>query len=194
MLIGCQVTDQHTSVEETREQVVIPDVAFMHTNVVYDRSRSLWLNKMDSSRLSGYINESYSDGTLLKKFSVYEGRLEGVSFTYFPNGKLRFSETYKDGKLHGEVKRWKLDHGYQLVAQLSYQKGKLHGEQKKWYNTGELNYLMQMNEGREEGIQQAFRKNGALYANYEARNGRTFGMKRSNLCYELDNEQVVYIQ
>lgn len=46
--------------------------------------------------------------------------------------------------------------------------------------------------GREEGLQQAFRRNGYLYANYEARNGRIFGLKKAALCYGLEDENIQY--
>ena len=39
--------------------------------------------------------------------------------------------------------------------------------------------------GQEQGIQRAWRENGKLFANYEARDGRVYGLKRVNLCYEL---------
>ena len=44
--------------------------------------------------------------------------------------------------------------------------------------------------GREEGIQQAYRKNGALYANYEAKKGRIFGLKKASLCFELEGQKI----
>jgi hypothetical protein len=40
-------------------------------------------------------------------------------------------------------------------------------------------------------MQQAWLETGALYVNYEAKNGRIFGLLRSNLCYQLENEVVV---
>ncbi|EPR68296.1 hypothetical protein [Cyclobacterium qasimii] len=46
--------------------------------------------------------------------------------------------------------------------------------------------------GREEGLQQAFRKNGELFANYEAKDGRIFGLKRAVLCVGLEDEVVKY--
>lgn len=46
--------------------------------------------------------------------------------------------------------------------------------------------------GREEGMQKAWRENGKIYNNYEAKNGRIFGLKRANLCYELENEEVQF--
>ena len=44
--------------------------------------------------------------------------------------------------------------------------------------------------GQEEGLQQAFRKNGDLYANYEAKEGRIFGLKKAALCFGLQNEEI----
>ena len=117
---------------------------------------------------------------------------EGVVLTYFPSGQVMFSESYNKNRLDGKVQRWGMESGYQLIAQLNYKEGKLHGVQKKWYATGELHKLMYMAHGREEGLQRAYRKNGVLYANYEAKNGRVFGLRRTQLCFELDAENVVY--
>ena len=44
--------------------------------------------------------------------------------------------------------------------------------------------------GREEGLQQGFRKNGVVYANYEARDGRFYGLKKAKLCYGLEDENI----
>ncbi len=40
-------------------------------------------------------------------------------------------------------------------------------------------------------MQRSWRENGQLYNNYEARDGRTFGLKRANLCFSLDDEEVI---
>ncbi len=172
----------------------IPDIEFGMDEVLFNKSNSLWILKSDSSEVSGYISKHYADGLLAVKFGVAAGKREGSLMAYFPDGKLKFQETYRNNRLHGRVKRWTLQNGHQLIVQLNYLDGRLNGEQRKWYSTGELHKLMNMRKGKEDGMQQAFRKNGALYANYEAKNGRTFGMKRSNLCYELDNEKIVYKQ
>lgn len=99
---------------------------------------------------------------------------------------------YKDGRLHGEKKVWSSDSSHVLIAQLNYSFGKAHGEQKKWYPTGEIFQKTNFNMGIEDGIQQAYRKNGDLYANYEAKNGRIFGLKKAALCYDLENEKIQY--
>ena len=41
-------------------------------------------------------------------------------------------------------------------------------------------------------MQQAWLENGKIYVNYEAKNGRKFGMNRANLCYELKEEEIQY--
>ena len=97
---------------------------------------------------------------------------------------------FHEGKLHGTKKVWSNEFGYTLIAHLNYENGKAHGEQIQWYKTGELYKKLNLYEGNEDGIQQAFRKNGALYANYEAKNGRIFGLKKTALCYGLEDEKI----
>jgi len=40
-------------------------------------------------------------------------------------------------------------------------------------------------------MQKAWLKNGTLYVNYEAKNGRVFGMRRANSCYKLEDETIL---
>lgn len=42
-----------------------------------------------------------------------------------------------------------------------------------------------------DGLQRAWRENGELYANYEARDGRIYGLKRANPCFDLEEERIV---
>ena len=58
----------------------------------------------------------------------------------------------------------------------------------EWYQSGSTFKKINLVDGREEGLQQSWRENGKLYSNYEAKNGRIFGLKRANLCYQLKDE------
>jgi len=165
---------------------------WLFEEVFYNPEGGLWRSKLDSSVVSGRITARYPNEKLHKHIPVIDGMKEGVVLTYFPSGQVMFSESYNKNRLDGKVQRWGMESGYQLIAQLNYKEGKLHGVQKKWYATGELHKLMYMAHGREEGLQRAYRKNGVLYANYEAKNGRVFGLRRTQLCFELDAENVVY--
>ncbi|MGS0524987.1 toxin-antitoxin system YwqK family antitoxin [Zobellia nedashkovskayae] len=78
-----------------------------------------------------------------------------------------------------------------LSEESHYVNGVLHGEQKYWYATGEISKVRNLVEGKEEGMQKAWLQNGKLYVNYEAKNGRIFGMKRVNSCYKLQDEVVI---
>ncbi|MDW3191393.1 MAG: membrane-binding protein [Cytophagales bacterium] len=192
---GCrQESPSVMVVIEVPEVKEVPNIAWSETEVFLDRSNNTWFLKNDSSLISGYVKQYDVAGKVFRSTGFVDGKMEGVQLTYFPDGRLRFAETYLANKLHGTVKRWSMESGYQLVALLQYNGGRPHGEQMKWYTTGELHKRLNLESGQEVGLQQAFRKNGALYANYEARNGRVFGIKRANLCYELDNEQVVFNQ
>lgn len=191
---SCDNKDQSKVDLSGNVTIDIPAVEYGISEVGLDKSRGLWLFQSDSSRVSGYVVEYYTNGALARRFGVLDGKKQGLQQTYFPDGKLKFQETFNDNRLEGSVKRWSKKDGYQLMAHLTYRHGKLHGEQKQWYSTGELHKHMNINMGKEDGLQKAYRKNGALYANYEARNGRIFGLMRSNLCYELENGKVAYKQ
>ena len=190
IFFSCSFTDTPED-EKPAVTVLIPDKILAFDEVFYDKGESLWRHVTDSSLASGCILDHYPDHTISKKIRVFEGKREGASLTFFANGELQISEEYKNNRLNGEVKRWSQKNGYVQVALLQYQAGRLHGEQKKWYDTGELHKVLNMNRGKEEGMQKAYRKNGAFYANYQALNGRSFGMKRSNLCVELNDEKIV---
>ncbi len=155
----------------------------------YDRNKSLWI--LDSQLFTGFAVSYYSDGSIKERFGLLDGRKESQATYWYSNGQVKFSMSYRNGKLHGEKKTWSSDSAHTLLAHYNYNAGKLDGEQKKWYPTGELFMKMYFKEGKEHGLQHAYRKNGAMYANYEAREGRSFGLKRADLCYELSEENMV---
>lgn len=190
---SCSDSQRVAAVNKTIDQV-LQHSAYLAKDVMYDRLTSSWLSKPDSLAISGLVIDHFENGVISKVINVSSGRQQGPQITYYPNGKIKFYEMFSDGKLDGLVERWSMQHGYKLISQLHYREGKLHGKQKKWYSSGELHKVLNMEMGVESGMQKAFRKNGVLYANYEAKNGRTFGLQRSNLCYELQNEEIVYQQ
>lgn len=168
----------------------IPPIEIEKSKLHYNPKNSLWT--LDGKRFSGYAISTYPDRTLKQKIGMLDGRKQNQASDYYPDGQPRLLAHYHKGKLHGEKKAWLSDSAHTLISHLNYRLGKLHGEQKKWYDTGEIFKILHLNMGKEEGIQRAFRKNGALFANYEARDGRIFGLKRASLCYELDEEEIQY--
>lgn len=191
-LVACDRRENQTVA--SRDHIQVPDETWSSSEVFYDKKKSLWKFKTDSNTVSGIITTYFLQGEIAVTIPVFNGKKEGTQLTYYQDGKLKFLETYSNNKLSGEVRRWGTREGYQLLAELNYKNGRLHGEQKKWFASGELHKHMNMKEGKEDGMQKAYRKNGVLYANYEALEGRTFGLRRSNICFELNDEKVVYNQ
>ncbi|WP_424001239.1 toxin-antitoxin system YwqK family antitoxin [Maribacter sp. IgM3_T14_3] len=177
-----------SSENQTIKSVTIPDVSVDKSLIIYDNKTSTFL--ISEEPFSGYIISFYENGTPKEKIGIFNGKKQNKSSYWFSNGKLKQIGTYNKGKLHGEKKLWSNDSIYTLTTHLNYYSGKAHGEQKQWYRTGELYKILHLTMGKEDGIQQAFRKNGDLYANYEAKNGRIFGLKKSALCYGLEDEKI----
>ncbi|MEO0900004.1 MAG: membrane-binding protein [Bacteroidota bacterium] len=168
----------------------IPDRFVNRSLLNYDNKISLWY--LDHELYSGYAVSYHPDSTLKEKIGILKGRKQHQAISWYANGILKQLANYHKGKLHGEKKLWLSDSSHTLVTHLNYHSGKAHGEQKQWYPTGEPYKILNLNMGKEEGMQRAFRKNGGLYANYELRNGRIFGLKKAALCYGLEDENINY--
>ena len=189
LLAACSQLETASVVDEmTFAPQNVPEVVIEKTRLEYHHQSSRWT--YDAIPYSGYAVTYFPDGSLQERFGVLDGKRQGEYLHWFADGQLRNVANYHEGKLHGAKKVWIQDSAYVLISHLNYKAGKPHGKQTKWYPSGELFKVLHLNEGREEGIQQAFRKNGDRYANYEAREGRIFGLKKSKLCYSLEEEQL----
>ena len=166
----------------------IKDIIVGVNDLVYHRETSVW--KINNKLFSGYAVTKFENGLLQRKFGVLNGKKQNEDVTWFKNGKIRSKANYYNGKLHGKKQIWSQDSIYTLVAEYNNYLGKGHGKQTKWYATGELFQIRNLQMGKEEGMQQAFRKNGDLYANYEAKNGRIFGLKKASLCFGLEDQKI----
>lgn len=137
---------------------------------------------------SGLAQSFYSNGILAAEIQMIEGKKNGFFKKYFENGNLSFSSEYVAGKKEGLSSTWWSNGN--LRSEARFQNGIPHGIQKQWYKSGRKFKVLNYIKGKEEGRQQSWRENGKLYCNYKAINGRIFGLKRANLCYKLEDEEV----
>ncbi len=144
---------------------------------------------LNDSLFNGYAVKYHENGTFMQKVGFYNGKKQGVAKVWFSNGVLKIESHYNKNKLVGSYKAW-WDNG-SIASKATYEDGKLQGIEKKWYKSGELAKLRNLDNGMEKGLQQAWLKNGKIYVNYEAKNGRIFGMRRANSCYKLEDEVVI---
>ncbi len=96
------------------------------------------------------------DSSLLSQTTFRDGRKVGRHFAYWPEGGRRV-ETFYDGDL-------------------------IHGLYRSWHRNGQPAELKHYVSGRESGLQQAWTDKGDLYLNFEAINGRHYGLVNSRPC------------
>ncbi len=193
LAISCKEEKLANPEEDSNADIVfgeIYDRTFDKATLKFEKKTSTWT--LDDEVYSGYAVSFHKNGSLKEKTGILNGRKENQDSSWYANGQLRQTSSYHNGKLDGEKKVWISDTGHVLISYLNYRSGRPHGEQRTWYPSGELHKKLNLNMGKEEGIQQAYRKNGALYANYEAKNGRIFGLKKATLCYGLEDEKMAY--
>ncbi len=130
----------------------------------------------------------YENGQEASRIDYVQGKKQGFYKKWFDTGLLSFESRYVEGKQDGLTSTWWANGN--LRSESNYVAGVPDGVQKQWYKSGAKLKVIHLSQGKEEGLQQSWRENGKLYNNYEARNGRIFGLKRANLCYELDNERI----
>lgn len=191
VLVACTGTsDRSTNFSPSVEiqDSSIPTILIDESALYYNKQTSEWY--FNDVLFSGYGVAHYDDGKKKLKFGVLNGKKQGAYLEWYQDGHNKTISNYHLGKLHGEKKRWANNAEHTLIAQLNYVQNRGHGQQIQWYATGEVFKVMNLNMGREEGMQRAYRKNGDLYANYQAKNGRIFGLKKSALCFGLDEENI----
>jgi antitoxin component YwqK of YwqJK toxin-antitoxin module len=134
---------------------------------------------------SGFLKEMYHEKQVQSIGSYLNGKQEGTTSTFYPNGKPKDIRSYKNGQAFGKhIGFWA--NGHQKFD-FMYINDKREGEQKQWYESGTPYSFLNFKNDREEGMQKAWRENGKPYINYEVKDGFRYGLQKSALCYTLRN-------
>ena len=171
----------------TEGAIVINSIEVDKNKLTLNQNQGVWY--YNNKPFNGFSEKFNTEGTLIEKLGFYNGKREGVARTWSDNRVLRIESYYNQNRFTGVYKSW-WENGV-LALQVNYIEGNKQGEEKQWYPNGQLSKLRQLVDGKENGIQKAWLNNGKLYVNYEAKNGRIFGMRRANSCYKLEDEKVV---
>lgn len=111
---------------------------------------------------SGVMEEHDASKNLIGVSEFADGKKNGVSKYYWPNGTLKFEANYKNGFYHGSVKRY-------------FENGKL----LSWFN---------YDNGYESGRQQMWKSDGRIKVNYEVIDGRKYGLTGVKNCVNVLEE------
>lgn len=185
ILFSCNQNKNQT--KDSINKIVIRNILVDQSILVLNPNKGVW--NYNNIPFNGYAIVYHKNDTLKQKTGFYNGKKQGVSKEWFPNGQLRIESYYHQNALTNTYKAWRLD-GV-LESECFYVDGKKEGVEKIWYPNGMLSKERNLTNGKENGLQRAWLKNGKIYVNYEARNGRVFGLKRANLCYKLNDEKVI---
>lgn len=131
----------------------------------------------------GFVHGKVFTGILFKLNNSFDtlfsicyqnGLKEGRSMLYYPNGSLREERYFSAGKKTGTA------HSYWPAGQLKftyhYYNDLYEGVQEEWFQNGKCYSRKNFLNGYENGMQQCWDSTGLLLANYEARNGRNYGI------------------
>ncbi len=171
----------------TEKAFVIEDVEVLKKDLVLNQLEGRWYYK--NVPFSGYSLLYHANDTLAEKLGYVAGKREGLAQKWSEKGVLRVESYYRHNRLNNVYKTW-WDNGV-LSAQSYYVNGVKQGVENEWYATGQMAKARQLVDGSENGLQKAWLPNGKLYINYEAKNGRIFGMQRANSCYKLEDEKII---
>ena len=185
--IGCNsATNTQKEGINFSEKVTISAFTIPKDSLVLNGNEGNWYYK--KKLFSGYAVKYYPNGSLQEKTGFLNGKKQNEYRQWFSNGVLKLVSNYNQNVLEGSYKSWWSNGN--LASEVNYVKGKKQGVELKWFKDGTLSRKRNLVDGLEDGLQKAWLQNGKLYVNYEAKNGRVFGMKRANSCYQLKNEKI----
>lgn len=188
-LTSCNKSMVHENEIDSKvgKTIVIKNIEVLKKKLILNQIEGNWY--YENNLFSGYSVSFYSNDTLAEKLGFVNGKREGVARRWSENGVLRVESYYKENRLNGIYKTW-WENGA-LASQSNYINNVKQGIENEWYNTGQIAKERQLVDGIENGMQKAWLENGKLYINYEAKNGRIFGMRRANSCYKLEDEIII---
>lgn len=135
---------------------------------------------------SGIVVETDSGGKNLSSISYVEGKQHGASVHWYSDGTLKERRLFENNKKQGNhVAYWP---DGKPAFQATFEEGLYTDTLKEWYTNGQLYRLEFYKLGKQKGRQQAWRKNGELYLNYDVKNGRKYGNTGIKHCKSLWNE------
>lgn len=133
-----------------------------------------------------YALRSIGDTAMVVPF--YKGREYGMARQWYENGQLKEVRFFVNGQKTGEHTGWWQNGQLQFVYHFS--NDMFEGMVKEWYANGRLFRQMHYAAGTENGLQQIWQPDGKLFANYEARDGRNYGLTGTMHCKNYRNKVV----
>ncbi|MFO1499281.1 MAG: hypothetical protein U1G07_12945 [Verrucomicrobiota bacterium] len=138
------------------------------------RDGLLW-DPILSRPYSGWLIERFPTKALRSRSAVVDGKLQGLSEGWHPNGQLQIREEFVAGQSDGLVTRWNED-GTKLSEGIA-RHGKLTGIFRRWHPNGQLAEELSLQAGQPEGTCRSWYADGRLKAEARLQNGRVLSQR-----------------
>ncbi len=127
-----------------------------------ERNEEQLFARGETEPFSGWMLELYEEGKMKSRSGILDGRLDGLSEGWFPDGQLQVREYFRLGIAHGTRVRWFPDGTIQSEAEIV--EGKLHGTFRRWHPNGVLAEKTEMKRGQANGVSIGFFPSGYVRA------------------------------
>lgn len=136
---------------------------------------------------TGTALEHFPEGGLKSTALFVNGKREGEHKGYYENGQMAFLRSYKNNKKHGKHLGW-WPNGYDKFSYL-FKDGLQEGESVERFEDGKLFRAMHYTKGKEDGSQKMWEADGSIRANYVVKHGRRYGLIGLKNCKSVNNEE-----
>lgn len=128
-----------------------------------------WYRQGEDTPFTGVLVESYETGERKSRSEIVEGRLDGLTESWYTNGQLQKVEHFRAGVSHGLRTKWH-SNGHKL-SEVQIEMGQLEGPFRRWYENGNLHEEIPLENGKPEGISRAYYPSGFLRAEARLHHG-----------------------
>jgi antitoxin component YwqK of YwqJK toxin-antitoxin module len=123
------------------------------------------------------VIRQYDHKKLVAEWTYKKGKPEGLSKTYFENGRLNEVCPYKDGKKNGLLRRYR-EYGI-LIGEYHYKNGMLDGLSTEYDENEQLQWKAFYKNGVPDGLWNSYYENGRLKEESTYRDGKLTGPPKS---------------
>jgi antitoxin component YwqK of YwqJK toxin-antitoxin module len=128
---------------------------------------------------NGVVVERYPDGVVRSRSGVREGKLQGESRGWYPNGQLQVLEHFEAGISHGLRTKWHENGERQSEA--SIVQGVIEGVFRRWHPEGGLAEEIPMKAGQPDGLAKSFNPDGSPKAEAVLKSGQVVTQRFFNV-------------
>jgi antitoxin component YwqK of YwqJK toxin-antitoxin module len=138
------------------------------------------ITRVNTTPVTGVVFSLNEKNDTVFVISYLNGKENGPSRYYHPNGKLKAVRYARNGWKEGAHMGWYEDGQKQF--EYHFKNDMFEGNQKEWLPSGSLYSDLNYEEGMESGSQRVWYPNGKIKTNYVIKNNRRYGLLGTKNC------------